>query len=1072
MHAVAWGALRSARRPHLWRAARIIAGVRRHAPSRTFHNSRGLCNIPDASNPAPALPGDNDGKATDNAEEVKDIDDITPEDKDVITKDAEKVTPSRAAQRREMAARRANRGVKVKEVPPVILPESFDQNIRWAGPHLSKMRVLKSHAWEGDYTGPLASTEFAAEGKFLGKAPNHAREVDESLEGTRGPNQVDFKVEKQEDGTGKLTMVTAPNDENTPNPYLVEREVFYDVLENISGALAQRPPPGVEPKDLLRPDIVLQCPKRNANIWLNELVDTTAQAANADVVRLSPDDIAEIVGKYMGENLAWTYSSYSLLGYEAHKVSQVEDEMRKGEEDEEDLDPEADEASGPGSDDMKAFTTALRAGSKLSALAVSDGGRSSNVMSFDELFGQGPNSRPTSSVSSSDSWSNFKLTAVLEALVDASWNRRFAADFKPPTAQAGAEEAFKGAEPESKEHAQSKRVILHITQYREMSKTPVGIRVLKMLRDIVKKRWLEGRSIALVGTTTAGDIVEASKSSPGEILDAVVHTQSDVVFGDCRTIVVTPAKAPLIRSFEDDEADRIRNINIRHIKDMVVNMAPTEAATQTIIDQIDGTIAECSKDRDLPLEERKQMAPIKSAGVRFFDELGESVWPYAHVHRLAASVIGSSSLHLDEPLPAILLSYAKIRWGDEHKAKFLKEQATGKPLPATAFEKTTNASAEGINDPDYPTDKLSEETAAKLKAIKAKCSKREAKLLGGVSDTSKLKATFEDVRCPPETIEALKTLTSLSLSRPDAFSYGVLSKDKIPGVLLYGPPGTGKTLLAKALAKESGVTVLEVSASEIYDKYVGEGEKNVRAVFSLAKKLSPCIVFIDEADSLFAERDGRERASHREIINQFLREWDGMAGNDAFIMIATNRPFDIDEAILRRLPRRLLVDLPVEEDRKAILDIHLKGEELEENVSLEKIAKNTPFYSGSDLKNVSVAAALACVREEIANAVKAADAAGISKAEQRIKGKLVFPAKRILAERHFDTALQEISASISEDMQSLKNIRKFDEKYGDRKGRTKKKAGMGFGREREKVDESEALIRKRDPAKTDIKKDE
>ena len=84
----------------------------------------------------------------------------------------------------------------------------------------------------------------------------------------------------------------------------------------------------------------------------------------------------------------------------------------------------------------------------------------------------------------------------------------------------------------------------------------------------------------------------------------------------------------------------------------------------------------------------------------------------------------------------------------------------------------------------------------------------------------------------------------------------------------------------------------------------------------------------------------------------------------------------------------------------------------------------------------------------------------------------MFPAKRVLAVRHFDTALQEISASISEDMQSLKNIRKFDEKYGDRKGRTKKKAGMGFGREREKVDESEALIRKRDLANTDAKKGE
>lgn len=175
--------------------------------------------------------------------------------------------------------------------------------------------------------------------------------------------------------------------------------------------------------------------------------------------------------------------------------------------------------------------------------------------------------------------------------------------------------------------------------------------------------------------------------------------------------------------------------------------------------------------------------------------------------------------------------------------------------------------------------------------------------------TEALHVTFSSVQAPQETIEALKTLTSLSLIRPDAFSYGVLSTDRIPGVLLYGPPGTGKTLLAKAVAKESGATVLEVSGSDVFDMYVGEGEKNVKAIFSLAQKLSPCVVFIDEADALFGSRHGHSsRTAHREIINQFLKEWADFKSS-AFIMVATNRPSDLDDAVLRVSPQFIL---PVE----------------------------------------------------------------------------------------------------------------------------------------------------------------
>ena len=222
----------------------------------------------------------------------------------------------------------------------------------------------------------------------------------------------------------------------------------------------------------------------------------------------------------------------------------------------------------------------------------------------------------------------------------------------------------------------------------------------------------------------------------------------------------------------------------------------------------------------------------------------------------------------------------------------------------------------------------------------------------------------------------------------------------------------------------------------------------VRAVFTLAKKLSPCVVFIDEADAIFGSRSNAgNRNTHREIINQFLREWDGMDDHGVFMMVASNRPFDLDDAVLRRLPRRLLVDLPVTKDRESILGIHLRNESLDGSVSLSKLAEQTPLYSGSDLKNLSVSAALACVREEN-------ELAESRKDDKDFK----LPEKRTLTSRHFDKALAEISASISEDMSSLTAIRKFDEQYGDRKGR-RKKTSYGFGTLDGAVDEYAARVR-------------
>ena len=255
---------------------------------------------------------------------------------------------------------------------------------------------------------------------------------------------------------------------------------------------------------------------------------------------------------------------------------------------------------------------------------------------------------------------------------------------------------------------------------------------------------------------------------------------------------------------------------------------------------------------------------------------------------------------------------------------------------------------------------------------------------------------------------------------------------------------------------------------DVYDMYVGEGEKNVKAIFSLAKKLTPCIVFIDEADAILGSRGGSSnRTSHRELINQFLREWDGMNDLSAFIMVATNRPFDLDEASLRRLPRRLLVDLPVEKDREEILKIHLKDEILDPAVSLATLAGQTPFYSGSDLKNLAVAAALACVREEFETArtqisKTTSESSQTSQPTEEQDGHK-YPEKRVLHDRHFKKAMDEISASVSEDMGSLSAIRKFDEKFGDRRGR-RKKTGYGFltSTEGEKAGSDAVRVRNQD----------
>lgn len=225
--------------------------------------------------------------------------------------------------------------------------------------------------------------------------------------------------------------------------------------------------------------------------------------------------------------------------------------------------------------------------------------------------------------------------------------------------------------------------------------------------------------------------------------------------------------------------------------------------------------------------------------------------------------------------------------------------------------------------------------------------------------------TFEDIGGLDGIISSLQESVIAPLCLPDLFSgtNGLLGAPK--GVLLYGPPGTGKTMLAKALAKESGATFINMHVSTLTNKWFGESNKLVAALFGLARKLQPTIVFIDEIDSFLRERSSGDHEAMAMMKAEFMTLWDGLTSSTDRILVlgATNRPADIDSAILRRLPKRYAVGLPEASQRKKILSIMLADVPCASNFDIDEIVRKTETYSGSDLKELCRAAAMVPVRE-------------------------------------------------------------------------------------------------------------
>ncbi|MDA8759585.1 proteasome-activating nucleotidase [Candidatus Poseidonia alphae] len=259
-------------------------------------------------------------------------------------------------------------------------------------------------------------------------------------------------------------------------------------------------------------------------------------------------------------------------------------------------------------------------------------------------------------------------------------------------------------------------------------------------------------------------------------------------------------------------------------------------------------------------------------------------------------------------------------------------------------------------------------------------------MVSGAEMVDKPDITYDEVAGLSEQVESVREAIELPLIKPELFEKVGIVPPK--GVLLVGPPGCGKTLLAKAVANHTDATFIRMVGSELAQKYIGEGGRMVRELFSLAKEKAPSIIFLDEIDAIGAKRLDGSTSGDREVqrtLMQLLAELDGFdALNDVKIIAATNRPDILDDALLRpgRFDRVIEIPLPDDESRKAILEVHVKGMNTQ-RIQMKRIVEKTQGYSGAELKATCVEAGMIAIRDNRSTVTNADMLAAVSRLDRK-----------------------------------------------------------------------------------------
>ncbi len=738
MRASTWAALRRASRRSHPQVCRFVAG--RRSPQRLgFHTSLSTRRDDDSTHdsPPPVIEAPYNGSITEGLLQADSGADGEPE------------KPSRPKDKGNYgsAARRAGRNIKrVKELPPVQIPSWFlDRNVVLRDPQI--------HVPEPDVSKLVSVTA-----------------QDEEIADADALYVVDRSANSGDSGEHRRTIPPESDNEPRRAPYYLDSKNWREI-NTIAKAGLQIP--SWQRADSIasqKAHFVLFCPKDGASSFLELVVRSMAGENDTDFLRLGPQDIAEIGGDYLDESSEFRPNTISSLGYDAPLLTAARNAPPSEDPaDEEDYE-EADEAERAHSG-LKPIPFQLPAGATF--------GGAIHIGSFDRLQDVFKNLLPaggspqtpkplvvkTSQQPPKDMTPELKMGLLVETLLNTPDIKRVASTAMKGAgvgsstsgtttddidiARAGQEESSEPL-PSLDNERGSKGLIVLIHDYPQINNTASGSKFLDKLHEVVDARRKEGQPLLVIGTASTKDLMPLLSRS------VVKDLQDYPSFGPMQTIVTPVIEGPSDPPLDREHKLRIKQTNIRHIRDMLRRIAPENSR-----------VAQLVADWALDIDSK----------IGFLSGLDETVWPLSRVQRVATTALGvldgseeMISRHVEAALELIESSdNAKLDWVRKEKEQRKKQPSV---LPGTGVD---------------------EDSKGRIRKLRKTCNDYERKLLNGVVHPEDIRTTFADVQAPPTTIDALKTLTSLSLVRPDAFKYGVLATDKIPGLLLYGPPGKGSS---------------------------------------------------------------------------------------------------------------------------------------------------------------------------------------------------------------------------------------------------------------------------------------